>query len=60
MRYMKLKHTDNWSKMFYRDMDAYNDSFRLSTKITHEKFKEAYKYQVFIKTDKEQNIKISR
>ncbi len=48
MKYMKLKNTDNWSKIVRPVLDAYNNSPHSTTKIAPNKVNKENEIQVLM------------
>ena len=57
MKYMKLKNTDNWSKIISPVLDAYNNSPHSTTKIAPNKVNKENEIQVLMNIVKEQKKK---
>ena len=58
MKYMKLKNTDNWSKIMGPVLDAYNNNPHSITKIAPNKVNKDNEIQVLMKIVKEQKRKV--
>ncbi len=54
MKYMKLKNTDNWSKIMTPVLDAYNKNPHSITKIAPNKVNKENEIQVLMNISKEQ------
>ncbi len=54
MKYMKLKKTDNWSKIISPVLDAYNKSPHSTTKMAPNKVNKENEIQVLMNINKEQ------
>ncbi len=57
MKYMKLKNTDNWSKIVSPVLDAYNNSPHSTTKIAPNKVIEDNEMQVSMNINKSEKKK---